>query len=423
MVSVEHTPRLEPRFTSIELFTGGGGLALGMHREGFRHLLVSEIDQRSCQTLRLNGAQPISECQPQVREGSRGGWPLLEGDVRQYDFGAFQGLVDVVAGGVPCQPWSLGGVAKGYEDPRNLWPEFVRVVRQTRPRAFLAENVSGLLRRSFAEYWNYTLDSLRAPQLEKEDGEDWTDHRDRLTDHLACRGNLEDRYQVFVLQVNAADYGVPQIRKRVFTLGFRTELGVRWNPPEPSHSKGALRATGAIVADRGPQASGSGLRGSAESVGKLPWMTLRDALTEPPRVPTPGPDYQETPGWFHHVRWPGARSYPGHTPNLLDRPAKTVKAGAHGVPGGESVVRLDDGSLRYLTVREVARIMTFPDDWVFAGPRGEQMRQLGNAVPVRLAQVAAAAVRQALEAAPKVDFPVDLREVVAEAMSQARIGA
>ena len=113
----------------------------------------------------------------------------------------------------------------------------------------------------------------------------------------------------------------------------------------------------------------------------------------------------EYPGWLHHCGWPGAREYPGHTPNDLDRPAKTVKAGVHGVPGGETVLRRDDGTLRYMTVREVARVMTFPDKYQLAGPRGEQMRQLGNAVPVDLGKVMAIAVADALRgpAAPPRD--------------------
>lgn len=96
------------------------------------------------------------------------------------------------------------------------------------------------------------------------------------------------------------------------------------------------------------------------------------------------------------MSWPGARSYPGHSPNCLDLPAKTVKAGVHGVPGGETVLRRDDGSIRYMTVREVARVMTFPDTWRLAGGRGEQMRQLGNAVPVDLAALVSQAVVQVL---------------------------
>jgi len=127
--------------------------------------------------------------------------------------------------------------------------------------------------------------------------------------------------------------------------------------------------------------------------GLKPWRTIRDVIAD---LPEPI-ERQESPGYIHHVGWPGAREYPGHTPNTLDRPAKTVKAGVHGVPGGESVLRRDDGSIRYLTVREVARIMTFPDDWRLEGPRGEQMRQLGNAVPVDLGAVLGRGIAAALE--------------------------
>ncbi|PZS24407.1 MAG: DNA (cytosine-5-)-methyltransferase, partial [Pseudonocardiales bacterium] len=126
--------------------------------------------------------------------------------------------------------------------------------------------------------------------------------------------------------------------------------------------------------------------------GLRPWRTVRDVIAD---LPEPV-ERRETPGLIHHVGWPGAREYPGHTPNALDRPAKTVKAGVHGVPGGESVLRRDDGSIRYLTVREVARIMTFPDDWRLEGPRGEQMRQLGNAVPVELGAVLGRAIAETL---------------------------
>src|SRR5690606_31546385 len=101
------------------------------------------------------------------------------------------------------------------------------------------------------------------------------------------------------------------------------------------------------------------------------WRTLRDAIRD---LPEPVGVKRENPPWLHHCLWPGAREYPGHTPNDLDCPAKTVKAGVHGVPGGETVLRRDDGVIRYMTVRETARVMTFPDDWAFEGPRGEQMR-------------------------------------------------
>jgi DNA (cytosine-5)-methyltransferase 1 len=229
-----------------------------------------------------------------------------------------------------------------------------------------------------------------------------------------ARGSAEvsERYDVFCLPVNAADYGVPQVRQRVFVVAFRADLGLAdWQPPPATHSEAALHLDQAggdywnrhgIPARYDPPLSvisrgGAGTSaGSVIDDGLLPWRTLRDAITD---LPEPLGDRIEHPGWLHHVGWPGARSYPGHTPNVLDRPAKTVKAGVHGVPGGESVLRRDDGSIRYLTVREVARIMTFPDHWRLAGPRGEQMRQLGNAVPPLLGRAMADAVRTALDSA------------------------
>ncbi len=380
-------PVLPP--TSIELFTGGGGLAWAMHEAGFSHLLVNEIERRACETL------------------EQAGWPLVPGDVHGLDFREFAGRVDVLAGGVPCQPWSLGGVHGGYDDPRNLWPELFRCVREARPRAVIAENVRGLLRPSFKPYYEYILNELRLPFEQRVDGEDWRDHDRRLRKALARGGHdPHERYDVFCLPVNAADYGVPQLRHRVFVVAFRADLGLGgWAPPAPTHSDAALhldQLDGSYWSRHGLAPRAVPVPGVPVDDGRQPWRTLRDAIAD---LPEPLGDKIEHPGWLHHVGWPGARSYPGHTPNELDRPAKTVKAGVHGVPGGESVLRRDDGSIRYLTVREVARIMTFPDHWRLAGPRGEQMRQLGNAVPPLLGRVMAGAVRDALAeaAGPSVE--------------------
>ncbi|MGI8817374.1 MAG: DNA cytosine methyltransferase [Pseudonocardia sp.] len=366
--------------TSIELFTGGGGLAWAMYAAGFEHLLVNEIERRACETLR------------------QAGWPLVPGNVRALDFRPYEGRVDVLAGGVPCQPWSLGGVHGGYDDPRNLWPELFRCVRESRPKAVIAENVRGLLRPSFRPYYEYILNELRLPFEQRVDGEDWRDHDRRLRKALArSRPEPAERYDVFCLPVNAADFSVPQLRHRVFVVAFRADLGLAdWRPPPPTHSAAALRLDqlrGGYWRRHGITARPPESPSTPADDGRKPWRTLRDAIAD---LPEPLGDKLEHPDWSHHVGWPGARSYPGHTPNVLDRPAKTVKAGVHGVPGGESVLRRDDGSIRYLTVREVARIMTFPDHWRLAGPRGEQMRQLGNAVPPRLGRVLADAVRAAL---------------------------
>lgn len=386
--------------TSIELFTGGGGLARAMHGAGFRHLLVNELERRSAATLRLNGAIAYDAERPEPTELSDP-WPLIEGDVREVDFRPWEGRVDVVAGGVPCQPWSLGGVHRGYDDPRNLWPELFRCVRETRPRAVIAENVRGLLRSSFKPYYDYILRELAAPFEKRVSEEDWSDHDARLIKALRVDVDPTERYDVKYLLVNAADYGVPQVRWRVFVIAFRHDLGLSdWKFPTPTHSSDALRQAridGSYWAEHslphpGPESRGPALLGD----GFARWRTLRDALRG---IPEPLGDRVEHPDWLHHYGWPGARQYPGHTPNDLDRPAKTVKAGVHGVPGGESVLRRDDGGIRYMTVREVARAMTFPDTWRLAGPRGEQMRQLGNAVPVGLGLAMSRAVARALSPA------------------------
>lgn len=384
-----------------------------MHQAGFRHLLAVEYDSRACRTLRA-GEAVAYEAGAKLPARLDDSWPLIEGDVHDVEFNRFADQVDVVAGGVPCQPWSLGGVHKGFEDRRNLWPELFRCVRETRPKAILAENVRGLLRPSFKPYYDYILRELSAPFEERVEGEQWRDHDLRLFKALKADDfDLTKRYDVKYALVNAADYGVPQVRWRVFVVAFRKDLGLgAWEFPSATHSELALwhdQANG-IYWKRHRISPREGLVPSDLPVpdGLKPWRTVRDAISGNPDFPSlpalPSPlepleAKLDHPSFLHHYGWPGAREYPGHTPNDLDKPAKTVKAGVHGVPGGETVLRLDDGSVRYMTVREVARVMTFPDNRRLEGPRGEQMRQLGNAVPVALGKVMADAVAEALRSA------------------------
>ena len=279
------TPPVEAG-TSIELFTGGGGLALAMHEAGFRHLLAVELDARACQTLRLGPAVKWDPEAPlPAALGDR--WPLFEGDVGKVGFEYLKGQVDVVAGGVPCQPWSLGGAHKGYEDKRNLWPELFRCVREARPKAIVAENVKGLERPSFRPYYEYILRELSAPFEERVEGEDWRDHDRRLAKILAPGGPAYDpatRYHVKKVAVNAADYGVPQVRHRVFVVAFREDLGLGdWEFPAPTHSEVALwrdQASGAYWKRHGI-APREGLVPAElpRADGLRPWRTLRDALS------------------------------------------------------------------------------------------------------------------------------------------------
>ncbi|HEV7981008.1 DNA cytosine methyltransferase [Amycolatopsis sp.] len=421
--------------TAVELFAGAGGLAMAVHRAGFRPLLFNEFAKHACRTLEANGAKP-QDAEPRIPEpGDQ--WPLVAGDVQDLDMGYLHGEVDILAGGPPCQPFSLGGVAKGDEDKRNMFPQMFRAVRQIQPKAVICENVRGLLRPSFKSYFEYIERELRLPFEERDPDSTWQEHDEIIRLKLEKKsGRPEKRYDVVVTKVNAADYGVPQIRNRIIIVGFRADLGIDLDEFKrsvtPRYSETALIRSmingdywdrhsdvpdhvRKLVLARLP-------RQIPADDSKLPWRTLRDAIKgigeevgSLPAVPWDKLDRKEhyLGGFTDHIGWPDARIYDGHTPNELDRPAKTVKAGVHGVPGGESVMLTDervrdsgnpDGWRylhRYMTVRETARVMTFPDDWKLEGPRGEKMRQLGNAVPVVLGEVFANAVAELLEKAGK----------------------
>lgn len=380
--------------SSIELFAGGGGLALGVHEAGFQHLLVNELDRRACDTLRENVAEDFES----QTDGDL--WPLIAGDVTAIDWGSFEGRVDLLAGGAPCQPFSLGGRHRGDQDKRNLFPEVFRALREVRPRAFLLENVRGLLRESFRPYFDYILDQLHEPYMSPKRGESWKRHKARLERQGSPQGGESDRYVVYKLLVNAADYGLQQNRHRVLIVGFREDLGVEWTWPQATHSREALlwsQAHGSYWKEHGI-ADANGPDGNQDQPRlerkptELRWQTLRDAIKG---LPEPV-DGKEHPTIANHVGIPGARLYAGHTGNPLDWPAKTVKAGVHGVPGGEQVLLRDDGTHRYLTVRECARLQGFPDSYRFTGPRSEAMRQIGNAVPVPLARLIAVRIADKL---------------------------
>ncbi len=367
---------------SIELFSGAGGLALGLEQAGFESTALVERNRDACATLRHN----------------RPNWNVVEGDVRQVQFADF-GPVDLVAGGPPCQPFSMGGKARGYDDLRDMFPQAVRAVRELRPQAFIFENVRGLLRSAFSDYVEYIKLQLRYPDFAISQNVGWDKNLQRLQRHqTSARARKDLHYNVTVNLVDAADYGVPQHRHRVFFVGFRSDLDACWSFPSPTHSESELL--------RSQHISGSYWKEHKTKRLELPtrkhlkirqlatddlfrttqrWQTVRDALEGlgPPSSKRAGAD---------HVLQPGARSYPGHTGSPLDSPAKALKAGDHGVPGGENMLLLPNSEVRYFSVRESARIQTFPDNWKFLGSWTESMRQLGNAVPVRLAHAVAASV-------------------------------
>ncbi|WP_395541027.1 DNA cytosine methyltransferase [Neotabrizicola sp. sgz301269] len=384
---------------SVELFVGAGGLGIGVSQAGFRPAAVMDWDRWACDTLRENrerGLDPIAH------------WPIHEGDVRQFDFGKINGTVDLVTGGPPCQPFSMGGRHRAFLDSRDMFPQAIRAVRELQPRAFIFENVKGLTRSSFANYLEYIRLQLTYPDLVAKQEEEWLAHLARLEEHHT-KGNVRGlHYRVVMRVLNAANYGVPQRRERIFLVGFRADTGIEWHFPNPAYSRDALLWSQwrddvywdlhRVARKHRPvdnAAKSRAMKLSERPIDK-PWLTVRDAISD---LPDPELSPGTAQGFHDHRFQPGARSYKGHTGSPLDEPAKTLKAGVHGVPGGENMLRRADGSVRYFTVRESARLQTFPDDMVFHGAWSETMRQLGNAVPCQLARIVASGVRGRLLAA------------------------
>lgn len=383
--------------SSLELFAGAGGLGIGLAEAGFKPKAVIEFNRWCCDTLRENHGTL-----------SRGGgdWSVVESDVRRVDFSVHEGKVDLVSGGPPCQPFSLGGRHKAYDDHRDMFPQGVRAVREVRPRAFVFENVKGLMRASFKNYFQYISLQLEHPEITAKAHENWQDHLSRLERHHTSGSRSGLNYRVVSRLLNAANYGVPQRRDRVVFVGFRDDIGVRWAFPDANFTQEALvwdqafgdywdrhdvRPADRIMEVRALQIARRMSR--SERPTEHSWRTVRDALAGL-SDPECGGDRE-----FNHVFQGGARAYPGHTGSFIDEPAKTLKAGVHGVPGGENMLRRADGSVRYFTVRESARLQTFPDGYRFHGAWTECMRQLGNAVPVELARRVGVSVAEKLKAA------------------------
>ena len=387
---VREEPEALPKLRCVELFAGAGGLALAASNAGFEHDVVLEYNHDACETIRSNQRRGFEV----VRH-----WPLIEGDVHHQDFRNWRRRTDLVSGGPPCQPFSQGGKHQAMGDKRNLFPEAARAVREIQPRAFVFENVKGLTRQAFAKYFSYIVLQLSYPEVVAMPSEEWIEHLARL-ERLRTKGDEPDlNYRVVWRLLNAADYGVPQRRERVFFVGFRSDIQIPWSFPSPTHSREALLRSQWETGDywerhrvshaNRPAPPAKYLHAASEArllstpPTRAPWLTVRDAISD---LGEPSVRVKDA-SFPNHVLQPGARSYPGHTGSPIDEAAKTLKAGVHGVPGGENMLARADGSVRYFTVRESARLQTFPDDYRLHGSWTEAMRQLGNAVPVELAKV------------------------------------
>ncbi len=308
--------------SSLEICAGGGGQALGLEHAGFEHQALVEIERHYCNTLRLNRPE----------------WPVFEKDLRDFvqnDARSFKG-VDLLAGGLPCPPFSIAGKQLGDRDDRNLFPVMLDLVDETRPRAVMIENVRGMLNAVFE------------------------DLRQKLTIRFHKMGYRAE-WRLF----NASDFGVPQLRPRVVIVALRNDIAHHFSWPTPS-------------------------AGSPPTVGE----TLHDLIAER--------------GWQGAATWKnraddiaptivgGSLKHGG--PDLGPTRARKAWAtlGVDGLGIADEAPARDFVGMPRLTVRMVARLQGFPDDWEFSGRKTASYRQVGNAFPPPVARAVGNELRHCL---------------------------
>lgn len=331
-VEIEESNYVEPLndYTVLELFAGAGGLAIGLEKAGLRCVGLNEIDKWACQTLRKN----------------RPNWNVLEGDIKQFDFTAYRDKVDVITGGFPCQAFSYAGKRLGLEDARGtLFYEFARVVQEVNPLVCVGENVRGLLSHEGGK----TLAGMVS-----------------ILDEIG--------YNVQPIKVlKAINYKVPQKRERLILVGIRKDIDLSFAYPKP-YSKiynlhDALKR-GELFASDVPLSAGAKYPKAKKEVLDLvpPKGYWRD-------LP---PDLQKSfLGGSYHLG--GGKT--GIARRIgWDEPSLTLTCS----PAQKQTERCHPDETRPFTVREYARIQTFPDEWDFAGSMSQQYKQIGNAVPVNL---------------------------------------
>lgn len=306
------------RLTSVEICAGAGGQALGLEQAGFEHLALVEIDSYACKTLRKN----------------RPNWNVIEGDLKEFSAVDYKG-VDLLAGGVPCPPFSVAGKQLGEDDERNLFPEVIRLVGECLPKAVMIENVRGLLDPAFNDY------------------------RASITAQIEALGYVGDWRLL-----NASDYGVPQLRPRVVFVAMQRPYADAFTWPTP---KSTAPTVGEALLD---EMASRGWSQAGE------WASQANQIA-PTLVG-------------------GSKKHGG--PDLGPTRARRAWA-ALGVEGGtlaEEAPSPDFEGMPRLTVRMAAIIQGFPTDWEFVGRKTPAYRQVGNAFPPPVARAVGESIYQAI---------------------------
>ncbi len=316
----------------LELFAGAGGLAVGLEKAGIKCVALNEIDKWACQTLREN----------------RPNWNVLEGDIKSFDFNEYNNKVDIVTGGFPCQAFSYAGKKLGLKDARGtLFYEFARVVKEVNPLICIGENVKGLLSHEKGK----TIEGMIS-----------------ILDEIG--------YNVVPVKVlKAINYKVPQKRERVILVGIRKDINLKYEYPKP-HNKiynlvDALKK-GELYDCNVPKSEGAKYPEHKKEVLDL--------------VPQKG--YWRNLPLDIQKEYMGKSFYLGGGKTGIarrigwDEPSLTLTCS----PAQKQTERCHPEETRPFTVREYARIQTFPDDWKFIGSVSQQYKQIGNAVPCNLGQ-------------------------------------
>jgi len=322
----------ENSYSVLEVFAGAGGLAIGLERAGLKCLGLNEIDKWACQTLRNN----------------RPNWNVLEGDIREYNFSEYKNRIDVVTGGFPCQAFSYAGKKLGLNDARGtLFYEFARVVQEVNPPICIGENVRGLLSHEKGK----TLQGMIS-----------------ILDEIG--------YKVVPIQVlKAIHYKVPQKRERLILVGVRKDIKIEYKYPAP-HQKiynliDALKK-GSLFESDVPNSEGAKYPESKKEVLDLvpPKGYWRDLPLDIQKDYMGGSYYLGggKTGMARRIGW--------------DEPSLTLTCS----PAQKQTERCHPDETRPFTIREYARIQTFPDNWIFSGSMAQQYKQIGNAVPVNLGE-------------------------------------
>lgn len=337
-------------YKSIELFAGAGGLALGLEMAGFEAVLLNEWDKHACNTLRHN----------------RPNWNVLESDVCDIDFTKYRGTIDLLSGGFPCQAFSYAGKGKGFDDVRGtMFFQFARAIDEVQPKMILGENVRGLL-----------------------------NHDQGRTIATIKKTLQELGYTIIEPKIlHAVKYQVPQKRERVLIVGIKNDLAknIQFHFPVPYHREmtmtDALKA-GELYKNDVPKSVGQEYTEKKKNILDL--------------VP-PGGCWRDLPDEVAREYMKGSYHLGGGKTGMARRlswnePSLTLTCS----PAQTQTERCHPDETRPLTVREYARIQTFPDDWEFQGTISNQYKQIGNAVPVNLAYAVGRSLIRALNTQKKI---------------------